>query len=87
MTDRSTSRRRFLLGTTGLAGLGALAAASASPLRAHCATLHARLAGEINAFTKSTSLAAANVQALVAEIRCPGCGQPLIEWQREQGQA
>lgn len=79
MLAKQLDRRQFLFATTALAGAaGAVAIAGTSA--AQCAALHARVATEFAALTKSASFAAGNVRSMVMDIICPCCGKPLFNF-------
>jgi hypothetical protein len=75
--------RRTLFTTTALAGLGAAALAGDLPARAVAACAasgaHARLSAEAERLLQNTAWAGRNITAALAQITCPGCGEPFVK--------
>lgn len=75
--------RRHLFATTTLAGLGAAALATDLPKRAieacRSTGAHARLQTEAERLLLNTAWAGRNVIAALAQITCPGCGEPFVK--------
>ncbi|MBM3599930.1 MAG: hypothetical protein FJX35_17100 [Alphaproteobacteria bacterium] len=75
--------RRTLLTTTGLAGVAAIALAVDLPgrnVRACRDTgVHDRLAAEAERMMRDLGWAGRNIRAALADITCPGCGEPFIK--------
>lgn len=75
--------RRRLFATTTLASLGAAAFAVDLPTRAieacRSSGAHARLQAEAERFLSNTAWAGRNVVAALAQITCPGCGEPFVK--------
>ncbi len=73
--------RRRLFATTALGGLGAVALATDLPGRAieacRSTGAHARLQAEAERLLSNTAWAGRNIVAALAQIACPGCGEPF----------
>ncbi|MSP87937.1 MAG: hypothetical protein EXQ92_03855 [Alphaproteobacteria bacterium] len=75
--------RRNLFTTTALAGLGAAALATDLPTRAieacQATGSHARLQAEAERLLSNTAWAGRNIVSALAQITCPGCGEPFVK--------